>query len=91
VNRIGIPDGLATPRPNYCPGALLRVTRTDFDVFTRAGVKWETSPRGEGETFDARTLCDQNVLPGAGRCRACADLERENRGELARRAKATAR
>lgn len=86
MNRIGIPDGNPVPRPRYCPGALLRVTRADFDVFTRAGVKWETSPRGEVEAFDARTLCDRDVLPGAGRCRACGDLERENRAELARRA-----
>lgn len=61
---IGIPSGSnGTPRARHCPGACLRVTRSDYLAMRQHGQVFTTSPqdiRAEGLS-DARTLCHDDV------------------------------
>jgi hypothetical protein len=94
---IGIPSGEAAGgRQWHCPGALLRVTRDDFLLLRREGQVWSTGERDiaqDGLSY-ARAFCREDcaqivTLSGAvyhaGLCKACSELERNNRADLASR------
>ncbi len=95
--RIGIPTGEpGKPRQRHCPGALLRVTRSDYAVLRREGQLWVTGTddiREDGMS-DARAFCQNDVAERVqsgmvyymGLCKTCGELERNNRKDLASRA-----
>lgn len=93
-SRIGLPTGEAFgERQWHCPGALLRVTRSDYLGLRQAGQVWTTGDRDiahEGMS-DARAFCRAECAEvgngyRAGLCSACSELERDNRATLASRA-----
>ncbi len=105
MKRLGIDIGAIGGEPpklgtaDNCPGALLRITRYDYDQYTARGERFQT-PR-QDIPFNAygsvRVRCTGHVaqIPktasGAvqhyGLCHSCAGLEFTNRDDLAKRQK----
>jgi hypothetical protein len=104
--RLGIDLGvlearrLPDPRVPDCPGAMLRLTRHDYDSYVQGGELFETARKDI--PFDAygsaRVRCSQFVaeIPRTsgghklfyGLCHSCSGLELRNRQDLSERAKA---
>lgn len=103
LNRIGVDLGtldaqkLPDPKVPDCPGAMLRLTRHDFDALAGGGEYFLTKRAdipvdGYGSV---RVRCDQQVaqLPKTasrtvlyyGLCHSCSGLEAQNREDLCER------
>lgn len=96
---LGVIDATKPPDPRTpdCPGALVRVTRFDFDEYVKGGEIFQT-PRSEVPVDgygSARIRCDRLVteLPKTsaghrqfyGLCTSCSALEVRNRSDLRER------
>ncbi len=103
---LGTLDNAKAPRleASACPGALVRVTRYDYDEMTSGGERFQSAR--QDVPFDgygsARVLCggtDVEKVPKTaagypmwlGLCTSCSRVESKNRSDLRTREKAKAR
>lgn len=95
--------GADRPSHTDCPGALLLVTRDEYDQMVDGGEMFTTPRRemdGEGGRRDARVSCRGTVLrklgvSGAmsyyGLCASCSELEKNMRAQARERARVAGR